>query len=261
MRLLSKLCFSVSISLISITLCCAYNFCSTRNARTIFTSRPVVTDQTLELALTNYFIYHTEDPDLKEIYFTATPFYQETTRACDFGRYFLPQHKSSVTLRDCCDNRTRLRLLPERRVAGALLHARIDLHWFRHGSWLSINIAPVSIEHKLRTRYSTPEQDSTKDITVAALPTHNRLKHHKFAKHKLCDRGIDDVLIKFGFNVCRNTSGHVDLYTLFTFPLGRRCKNRSFFEPQVGTTHGSGGLGLNTDYILWQSCNQQLVDG
>ena len=245
--------------LISVPTCHAYNFCSKRNARTIFTPRQIVTDQTLELALTNYFIYHTEDPARRDVYVTATPFYQQTTHGRDFGRYFMPQHKSSITLQDCSGNKTRLSICPERHVAGALLHARIDLHWFRHGSWLSINIAPVQIEHKLRARYKATNSNCDKNYTVATLPTSNKIQNHKFTRRALCDSGIDDILVKFGFNVCRNRYGHFDLYTLFTIPTGRRCKNRSFFEPQAGNTHGSGGLGANADYTLWQDCKQQLV--
>ncbi|MBA3954706.1 hypothetical protein H0X48_05305, partial [Candidatus Dependentiae bacterium] len=219
--------------------------CSPCLSRTTFVPRQPGTDQTLELTLTNYFLYHTQVPCRPIVFLSATPFYEQTTRDCDFGRYFLPDHKRSVTFEG-----NRLSIRPERRVYGALLYAQLDLEFLRPGTWLSINVTPLRVEHTLNLHAD--------DATREELGSSN-LKYGAVTNCKLTRTRIDDILVKFGFNVWQNDCAHVDFYSVFTFPTGK-CRNaRYLFEPTVGTVHYSSGFGLNADYILWNKGQQSLT--
>ena len=219
--------------------------CSPCLSRTTFVTRQPGTDQTLELTLTNYFLYHTQAQCRPVVFLSATPFYEKSTRECDFGRYFLPDQKRSVIFEE-----SRLTLKPERRAFGALLYAQFDLEFLRPGTWISVNVTPVKVEHNLHV--SAGEQ-AREELSP------ENLRYGAFTNCKRTRTRLDDILVKFGFNVWQNDCAHLDFYSVFTFPMGK-CRNaRYLFEPTVGTVHYSSGFGFNADYILWTKSQSSLT--
>ncbi len=245
--------------------------------KTFFNPRQVTFDSTYELALTNYALYHAEKEN--QMYFVATPFYQQSTNAKDLARYFLPNGKSCISIdqdgsgdvdpiwlqlmgQSGTPYKSSFSIRPRSRSGGLILYACFDLHRWRdslENFWLSLNTTILYVRHALRMSESPSSQ--------AACPENSSmctaLNNPSWCAGKFCSAhrtGLDDIQIKFGYDWYRSyQDGRITAYLVGGVPTGKRSRSKSIFEPLVGSKHVSLGLGLNTESEIWQSYDRQIT--
>lgn len=247
-------------------------------SRSVFVPRPLTTDLTYELALNNYFIYHPDRCDLGPTCtnIQASYFHQESTKACDFGRYFLPCGKNPIVLAEDgtgdvdslwlelisapgTSYRSCVSLRPKRRIDGGYFNFHFDFSRWACGLWFAVSFAAARVEHCLNLR----ETNSANPGTIPGLANAAQALNNpawcadKFSCTKLCRTGVDDVQLKLGYDYYWCNNSHTGLYLVGTVPTGRRCDNNFIFDPRLGTRHGSVGVGINTDWG-WCCGNQKF---
>ena len=254
--------------------------------KTFFNPRQVTFDATFELALTNYDVYHPLDCD-SECYYGlhlyATPFYEQSRKSCALARYFLPNGKCAINVREDGTGdvdplwlglagvpgtpySSIFGLKPQRKAGGVVLNARVDLGDWADclcNYWLWINTAVVRAKHNL----NVCEVPATQDTCVAGAnmctalnsPT---LTAGKISCESLTRTGLDDIQVKLGYDwyYCGcDQDSHIAPYLIAGIPTGKRPKSEYLFEPLVGSKHGSFGGGLNADANIWAHNNASIV--
>ena len=128
------------------------------------------------------------------------------------------------------------------------------------GLWADFSFAVTNVRHKL---HLTEVDTVANDITVANGFTANGPANVTAALTAAgvlptrCKRtGVDDALVRLGYdwNYCGND--HVGFYGLGYIPTGKRRNNAELFQPTVGTKNGGLGFGFTADYTAWSDeCN------
>ena len=241
---------------------CAYS-------RTMFIPRLITTDAVFELGLTNYQFNHNKH-EVASV-FTIKPFYQSSHSANALARFFLPNNKTCVTLREdgggdinplwlnliSAPNTfysSNISLKPQRTSAGAVFTWYRELNSYVQSLWFGINTALVHAQHNLNVRESNI---STPGTLPGFKNTCDAFNNSAWPAGKLscCSQshtGLDDIQLKIGYDCVHCIDKHISPYIVGTIPTGTRPNARYVFEPLVGSKHGSLGLGLNTDFSL---CN------
>ena len=259
--------------------------------KTFFNPRQVTFDSTFELALANYDMYHPLECDTNcyGVHLYATPFYQKSRKSCAFARYFLPNGKCAINVRqDGTGDVDPLWLQlsgqpgtsfssifainPERKSAGVVLTARIDFNNWSDcfcNLWLGINTAIVHANHAMNVceNPSSNENPSGQltcppNSTFGTALSSPSLTAGKVSFTSLKKTGLDDIQLKLGYDWyycgCDDLSSHITPYLVAGIPTGKRPSSEFLFEPLVGSKHGSFGVGLNADAQLWE-CDATIV--
>lgn len=144
-------------------------------ARTTFIPRSVTYDLTLELAMNNYWWYHTarevETDSCLPWSFVISPFYMKSRNGCDLAPYFLPNDKTELSVQQngLGDvNSLWLQLLspsattnafdqkvsisPERKAFGGYFNLNFDFSRWCENVWLRISFAAMRVSHNLNAR-------------------------------------------------------------------------------------------------------------
>ena len=133
------------------------------------------------------------------------------------------------------------------------------------GFWADVSFAVAHARHKFHLReLSTPAVNgatttATGDIPgepttfVGALNSLNALSRD--CRHT----GVDNVIVRLGYDWTYCNNDHVGLYFLGLIPTGKRFNNARWFEPVIGSKHGGVGVGIEGDYTLWNCDDQDLV--
>ncbi|MBA3954669.1 hypothetical protein H0X48_05110 [Candidatus Dependentiae bacterium] len=248
-------------------------------AKTAFTSRSITYDATYELALNNYQIYHPAQNSCNGWgTFTLTPFYQQSRKSSRLARYFLPNGKNSVSIREDgtgdidslwlnligpkgTDYSSDVRICPKRRVYGAVVNLYTNLDCLLSNSWLSINSAILGVEHDLHLReFNRTTYGTISGFSDAHQALNNQDLHFgRLAGCKLKRHGLDDIQVKLGYDYFFCNQDHASIYLVGGIPTGHRRHDRHLFEPTVGSKHGALGFGFNGDYTLPKVCNSNMV--
>ena len=269
------------LALSTIIACQAEKCC--QGSRSFFVPRSVTHNSTYELALTNYHIFAEEN--CSNAYFFAAPFYQQTSKASDFARYFLYHNQESVTFSDSgladvnslwfnvisapgTFYNSTVSIRPTRKVAGGYFYGWFNFgqlldcdRWNLSNMWLSVNFAAFQAKHNLNVCETPSAAPGTipgfASITQALNnPEWRAGRWNRCSMHR---SGVDDIQIKLGYTLypseCVN---HVAFYLVGTIPTGNIPSNLFLFEPYVGTRFGALGVGLNGS-IDWDICNQDLT--
>lgn len=254
--------FIVILSLLLIT---SVQSCLMGASKTFFMPRSVTSDPTFELAVLNYEHYHETD----RVRFSVMPFFQQSRKNNQLARYFLPQNKEVVSLkedgtgdldslwfnlisRDGTFYSSEISVCPERRVFGAYLEL---FAWLYCGFWGSITTAVGKAEHRMCLR----EEGSIFPGTIpgfpdAALAFNNpNWTAGKISTGTVSKRGADDIQFKLGYSKFWCDDQHIGLYLVGTAPTGDRPNSLFLFEPIWGTKHGAFGVGFTSDFLTWEN--------
>lgn len=252
--------------------------------KTFFNPRQVTFDSTFELALTNYDIYHPLDcNDCYGVHLYATPFYEQSKKSCDFARYFLPNAKCAIKVRQdgtgdvnplwlqlsgqpVSPYNSVFAVNPQRKAAGVVFTARLDLGAWSDclcNFWLGFNTSVVHVKHNMNVCETPSNQLSCPANSNLCTAFNNPTwTAGKIACESLKKTGLDDIQVKLGYDwyYCGcDQESHITPYLVAGIPTGKRPKSDFLFEPLVGSKHGSFGVGLNADNLIWECGDRSVV--
>lgn len=248
-----------------------------------FIPRGLTTNQTLELALGNYAFYHLSDPcDRPCFQFQASYFHLASRKSNDLARYFLPHEQSSILVNEDGTGDVnalelglistpgttfseRFTICPKRTVNGGYFNFYFDFsNWHRWlcGTWAEIAFAAAHVEHRLNPRNFNTDGDNLGTLTGLSTVT-DALNNPdwtagRFFRGCRTETGVDDVMIKIGWNYYFCDFDHAGLYLVGVAPTGHGTRAREVFEPLVGSNHGRIGFGLNSDWTAYECENHRL---
>lgn len=242
--------------------CDSDNDCGRRGNRcenkTIFLPRQLTTDATLELALTNYQIYHPYFCDnVRELVnIQASYFHRQSDRNRRFGNQFIPRN-GRVDGENSLE-RNNFSMRPRRKIDGGYFNFFFDFSQWLCGAWFSVSFAVARVEHHLGM-CNNQEQDHCYGNNGDNNRRDIQELDSRFSNNRRCRTSVDDIQFKLGYNYFYNCCNeHVGLYFVATAPTGRRTRGDHVFEPILGTRHGSAGIGVNTDIDLWRCGDHDL---
>lgn len=264
----------------------ACNICS----HTTFVPRTMAQNSVLELALHNYFTYHmpccSECPPWVSVQVTA-PYYFRSTKSHDLAEFFSPNCNECITV---AQNNTsdisslwlgiispvnapfssKICLRPQRTVIGGAIRLFFDFSsWFpcddcwANNWWASIFIPIQQVRHDLNMVETSTIGSGTPTVppsfaNVIAAFSNPDWKYGKLSPKKLKKSGVDDICIKFGVDVIKDSCKHVGVYALGFIPTGKGTKAEFLFEPLVGSKHAGVGIGFNFDGQAYAGDSQSI---
>ena len=238
-------------------------------SHSFFMPRSVTHDQTFELAMHNYDLFRgRRDLDCWNINFFVSPFYQASVQSETLAKYFFPNQKDEISVREdglgdvgslwlglMTDGgsffESSVKIRPIRKTYGAYLNMHIDLSGVLQNFWLGITSAWFNARHDVRLQEKLLDDtgiDSTELQTVIDSFNDTRWRHGKLKHRGLSFFGVDDVQIKFGYNLYTDGGGYMGWYITTTIPTGNHITSEYVFEPVVGSRHGSVGCGIKGDF-------------
>ena len=247
------------------------------SSRTVFVPRSITFDSTYELALTNYDIHHALQCNEKKVHLFITPFYQKSRNTHALARYFLPDNKTSITVKEdgtgdvgslwlllladkgSCFS-SRVCFAPRRKAYGTVFTAFFDFESVWEGGWLSLNTALIGVEHTL----GITEQVHTPGIlknkhTVCQAFKNSTYKHGRVACRPLKKHGLDDIQLKLGYSHPFKPELHAGGYLVLGIPTSKQPTDEFLFEPLVGSNHAALGFGLESFYSVYNTCTSQNI--
>lgn len=284
---------------------CGGSFNGNSGVRTIFVPRSLTTDLTLQNALTFFHLYHHAQcpEDRAFFHLQASYFHKESRHECELAGYFLP-HGGRLNVAENGSGdinslwlglaaargqnfSSTLSIFPKRKVHGGYFNFYFDLSRWLCGGWASVAFAAARVEHTLCLRESdikNPGQNSNCPQNAIDALTHPSLSGARLYRRSLCETGVDDVLLRVGWDYFFCNYDHVGIYLAGVVPTGcdrfgrnhhgfehhsfnshngfnhrdncgdndHRFCNEYLFEPRIGGNHGYIGFGLTGDYTLWE---------
>jgi hypothetical protein len=244
--------------------------CSTDSEGTSTFLRP--RQSTTDLTYLNNLSFYNRYHEARCNFFTwdATLFYQKNRSEKDLGVGFFgknpiivsesaPSDFNSINLglgRNGTKNfSSTVSIHPERSVIGWLAHGYFNLDFFVTGLWADVAFTVAQAKHKLHFKEVGNEGNIVGNASTVADAFANRNVFAADCKHT----GVDDVLLRIGYdyNYCDND--HAGLYFLGIAPTGKDYNNARWFQPLVGSQQGAVGAGFEMDYTIWSSDNNDLV--
>jgi hypothetical protein len=240
------------------------------HSKTMFIPRLITADEVFELAETNY-QFHTNKTSIRSV-IAFKPFYQSSHAGSSLARFFLPCNKRYSAVREdgmgdinplwfnliSSDDTlysSTLSLRPERTSMGMVLTWYADLYPCVPHLWFGLNTAVVHTRHNLHVREfnrTSPGVLSGFENMCDALNNSDWTAGKLSCRSQSCT-GLDDIQLKLGYDCVDACDMHMSPYLVGTIPTGKRPRARYLFEPLVGSTHGSLGLGLNVDVVLYSA--------
>jgi hypothetical protein len=143
-------------------------------------------------------------------------------------------------------------LAPRREVFAWLTQLWFNLDVCCTGLWADVSFAVESVRHKLNFREAveTPGNIPGQPTTVfGALQQRNAFSECATS----CKRktGVDDVMIRLGYDWTYCGNDHAGIAVVGVIPTGKKFDNAKFFQPLVGSKHGAIGVDLTADYTAW----------
>jgi len=261
--------------------CIVVRVAPTKVSKTFFKTRTISNSSIIPLSLGNFHIYHNNyrktyirPKHWSRLSLQGACFCQESFGGDDLAKYFLFGEKTTLSVKE--DRRvgagdiwsrwlrlespngaynfdSEFTIYPKRKVCGGVFDYRRDLSQHIDGLWFSVLLPVVKVEHDLRLQEFdkahlgvTPPTQTERSNIVDAL-NNPSWKYGKFSNKKLTKSGIDDCLIKIGFNAWSNRTSHVDFFGTFLAPTGNQARSEYVFEPLVGNG-GHVGIGGGTDF-------------
>lgn len=151
-------------------------------------------------------------------------------------------------------------LCPRREVFAWLSQLYFNLDVCCTGLWADVSFAVESVRHKLRFNeiVEVPGNIPGQATNVReALEVRNVFGESiATTDGKNCNTncrrtGVDDVMIRLGYdwNYCGND--HVGISLVGVVPTGKKFDNARWFQPTSGSRHGAIGVDLSADYSAW----------
>lgn len=253
-----------------------YCFVTLADYGTFFRPRSLTFNQTFELALNNYDIFHNNQEQTFSLY--VEPLYQKSTKTNSVGAFFLPNCKPCISIKEdgtgnvgslwldliSSDNTSfssNICLKPERISYGAYFNAHFNLDCITDGLWFRVTFAALKTKHCIGLcEFGLENPGTLNNIATATQALNNPAWNFgKFSPCTLSKAGIDDVQIKFGYNWYFCEDSLIGLYCIAGIPTGKASRAQYVFEPLVGSNHWSTGLGIKGDYVWRANDNHSLT--
>ena len=232
-----------------------------------------------------------EDPYEKFSFsFYLTPFLQHSTRGEKLARYFLRCGNKTLTFNEINEDPNAvcslwfglesdlnthythgtLCMKPDRQAYGTYVNSSFSKQWDKHALWFNVAFAVMHVEHRLNMSSSISEVEGplsnfelgTIDEFSSIIDALNNPEWDfgKFSKNKLSRSGVDDVQLKLGYDrFCGDDEkNHISPYLVATIPTGKRQRSEFIFEPLVGSKHTSLGIGVNGEYDIFSSDDEEF---
>lgn len=243
--------------------------CNERNCgSTIFVPRDITGNLTIRNDLSFYNRYH----DARCNFFTwdNTFWYEQTQKGRCLGASFLGAN--SVTVAENGGDieslnfglgaaspsafESTVSLDPRRQVFAWLPQFIFNLDCLCTGFWADVSFAVAHARHKLRFHENnTVPGDITGEPTTVLGALNGLNAFSKDCRHT----GVDNVIVRLGYDYTYCNNDHFGLYFLGLIPTGKRFNNARWFEPVIGSKHGGIGVGVEGDYTVWNCDDQDLV--
>ncbi len=252
----------------------------------ILIPRGFTTDTVLELALSNYRLFHNDYIDRsykKPKHWCAytmqnTYFYQESTNTCDLARYFFPNNDITVTInqngtgdigspwidligRDGGNYSASMNILPVSKVWGGISKVTHDLSTLVDGLWLQTVIGVIFMQHNIDVFDRVcGAQGETPCLNRPIEAFNNNQWHYgKLNVQEMEHSGVDDILFRCGWMFAKGRQGHASVYGLALIPMGNRPQGTFLFEPIIGNGgHWGLGFGINLDMRLFSWAKNEV---
>ncbi|MBA3752245.1 hypothetical protein H0X06_05660 [Candidatus Dependentiae bacterium] len=247
-----------------------------RNCSTSFRARPIVGNLTYRNDLTFFNRYH----DARCNFFTwdSTYIFEKNRHSkCAGAGLFGINNSNTITVAEnggdinslflgLGSNTTAgfsstITVRPTRRVFSWLSQMVFNLDSCCTGLWADVSFAVTSVRHRLRlTEVSTAGTAVTNDIVGGPTNVTDALTRLGVlpGSNSRCKRtGVDDAMIRLGYDWNYSGNDHVGFYGLGYIPSAKRRRNTSeLFQPTVGTRGGGIGFGMTADFTAWSDeCN------
>lgn len=238
-------------------------------SKTTFIPRLMSTDQTFELALTNY--NFRSDWQAQPSLCAIKPFYQISTG--NIGSFMLINNQKQICINEQgCTNVNSLWLnliaadglfyqstfavRPKRKTCGLIYTFDTYLPHISKKLWISLNTALVYARHTLHMCELSVYPGTLPDFSNACQALNNPAWcAGKFYNHSLNKVGLDDIQGKIGWDMQHNATSWLAIYSIFTIPTTKKFKPTYVFAPLVGSNHASIGAGFDAAYTAWQHNN------
>ncbi len=240
--------------------------CDNNGVSTTFVPRGITTDLTYRNDLTFYNRYH--DARCNFFTFDNTFIYSQSRRGRCLGVGFLGHNPLTVAqtggdfnslnigLGNAADDgfSSTFEIRPRRKVFAWLPQFIFNLDCLCTGLWADASFAVVRASHHLRIceNVTTPG-DITGVTQTNVTEAFNALKVFSCERHHT---GVDNVLLRVGYDYTYCGNDHAGIYLLGLVPTGRKNDNARWFAPHVGNKHGGVGVGFEGDWTIYNDdCN------
>ncbi len=251
------------------------SICIYPDSKTMFIPRIISTDSVFELAMNNY-TFHSNKDCLNNV-LSFRPFYQKSNDADRLSRFFLknnankmhfqedgqgdfnPLWVSSISSNDTF-YASELTLCPVRTTIGGVITGFFDLSPHLTRAWINFNTAFIYAKHNLHVKESGLQNPGIlrdyKDICESF--NISTWTAGKLACNNLTALGLDNIQIKFGYDVLKKRDHSLSPYAVLVIPTGKSPKACYLFEPLIGSKHAALGVGLNANveagkYFYWMA--------
>lgn len=241
-----------------------------------FSVRPITSDPVLELGLWNYYVYHDGAEAIDNCVTTdwqVAYFHRTSSRRCK-GNGLWPNGTNTIVVDESGAGdinslwlglgtnpgnfNATVTIRPGYKLDGAYLGTRWNLDNWACGLYASAFLAVARLKNNTVICETGSTSNACPDQFTTVSGALNFLTNGEFDP---CNtrRGrthVDDVQVKFGWDyyMCDGES-HAGLYLVGLIPTRRKfrenCDSDLFFDGRLGSSHGSIGLGINTDWTFW----------
>lgn len=255
-----------------------------QNDKTFFRARPIIQDYTLQFGLNNYNIYYNNNflenqRECSRSHLFVTPFYMQSTNGCNLTKKFLPCCKTKISVKEDGTGDveslwlelmapkgeffdSEITLNPKRKAYGAVFGYWQDLSFILNNLWFNIEFAAMKVEHNLRFKENLISSPGIIDDikTVKDALNNPQWKYGKFSPCTLSKSGIDDVILRLGYNALFCPNYHLAFYLNGYAPASKKPNAKHIFEPTIGSGgHPGVGFGINGGYQFYDKCNHKLT--
>ncbi len=282
-KIMRKRCFilaSILFSQISI------GFIALGTSRTFLRPRSAIEDVSLYLALNNYNIYGTfynpncaHDEKAQTIFIAAGIFGQQSTNGEQLGEYFLPNNKSSISIKEdgsgdvgslwleliAADSNlysSTFTLRPERTIVGAYFNYHQNFCYDQR-LWLDLKLATYEAMHKLKAQETVIVGPGIVPGVSNALDylSSDEFNYGKISNCTSKVFGFDDIEIKLGYEFFTCNNAQLSLYASGLIPTANKFQSheKQLFGAVVGRGHGALGVGSNTGINFWDCGHSSLT--
>ncbi len=253
-------------------------------SHTFLRPRPLSNNNTIELSLSNYHLYHNNydhklytKPELRaQISMQATDLAAHM-HSMHLTDYFLWDNKREISIREDGSGdigsvwlglitperayNSSLHLKPWRDVVASIFTYHHDLSSLKEGLWVSLLLPVVDVRHGISFEewvqgpFGVAENSYGDALTTAISALNSRdMQYGRVSYHRRSKSGLDDTTIKVGMQLHECEKGHLGVYADVLLPTSPKPKARHLFEPVIGNGgHFGLGLGLNFDALLYNT--------
>lgn len=260
-------------------------FASDKTAQSVFVPRDFVTDSVFEQGFNNFrsknlqeefVVNHSKNTSM----FLIQAAYISTGDSAGLGKYFLLNNKNTIRFKEKPGSDSdvasehfgltgaqvtqkgsdkanpssgpfdsSLTLRPKRSLHGVVLGFHGTLDNVLEGMFVEARFPVVHVRHTLKMDEHNENALSTNSpSTILQALNQSDWLYGKFNTQKMVREGVDDLLLRIGYNYADTRRLYGTLYGDIIAPLGEGPTGQFIFEPTVGSVHAGLGIGSTIDW-------------